>query len=263
MNLATISYLPPRGQLNSEAFVANLAHWPGSLPLHLYSDDASWGPDIHHVANPEVVRNQKHWFSVNNLVFLFALKLAIDLKLDYFLYLESDARVRGEHWDQIIFDDCFRENRQPLLYGTPVIFNLSQSGPTPLLRGIDIAYRFIAMTGCPTAVHGSWPGAKFKFALFPNGALGIYHVPTLAQLFQGFEADIGRYAASITAWDCEIGQRFYQYFGDGIFDQFQFATRCYSGYGDELTTLDQRKALLYSGKISAVHQAKTNDPMTN
>ena len=258
MKVATISYVPPKGRLNSDSFMRNLEAFDTKNQLYLYSDDSAWG--LNSIANPDIVKHPKKHFAVNNLVFLFGLNLAIDLGLDYMLYLESDVRVRGDNWDQIIFDDCFRARKTPLIYGTPVVFNISQSGFSPLRKAVGLVNEFMNVTNCPAVVHGAWPGSPAHFLLFPNGALGVYHVPTMAKIFDGFRTNIGKSAMEIAAWDHSVGVGMYNLFGSDCIDQFQYATACYSGYGEDMTNHDFRRQLLLNGKCVGVHQCKHDDP---
>lgn len=259
MKIATISYVPPKGRLNSESYMHNLESYKLTHPLYLYSDDPSWG--FNQIENPEVIRHPKKHFAVNNLVFLFGLNLAMDLGLDYMIYLESDCRMRGDKWDEIITNDCFRENKQPILYGTPVIFNISQSGFTPLRMGLELAHNYLRTTNCPPVVHGAWPGSPAHFLVFPNGALGVYHVPTLNEIFNGFKADIGRSALDMAAWDHSVGVGFFTKFGVSCCEKFQFSTCSFSGYGDQMTTPEWRKDLLMSGKMVGIHQWKGSESL--
>jgi hypothetical protein len=258
-NLISVGYVPPstKSNLNPIAFVENISAWKCKYPVLLYSDHNYDG--FNKIANPEQVKHPRFPFAVNNAVFLFGLKLAIDSKADYMLYLESDVRVRGHGWDEIIFDDFFRDGKEPILYGTNVSFNISQGGGEVVKRFIDLNHRFIKATGCPPAVHGAWPGSPEHPILFPNGALTIAKVSFLQEVFGGFEKDIGRSALSHAAFDHEIGVKFWRKYGIEMFDHFQFSTKCYSGYGDTLMDYGQRKEKLLSGQMNAIHQCKTSE----
>lgn len=258
MRIGIIAYVPPPKRFQSDAFVANLSHWKTDLPIFLYSDyprDTSYN----HIANPDVVKAAKFPFAVNNCVYLFGLKLAVDAKLDKFLYLEADCRVRGDHWAERIFDDCFRGGNEPLIYGTPVGFNLSQGGGIVVKRFIQLFHNSIQDTGCPPAVHGAWPGSPLHPILFSNGASSIYDTKLATEIFTGFDKDIGRAAISTPAFDHTWGVGLWKKFGAEMFDHFQYSRITYSGFGDTLMDFHERKTLLLSGKMACVHQIKSDD----
>jgi hypothetical protein len=259
MRVGSIAYLPPKGICGSEAFLANVFKWKPEHPFYFYSDDPFNGVTNNIIANPEIVKSPRHAFAVQNLLWLFGLKLAIDIGLDYFIYVEADCRFHMEGWDEIMLQDHFRENKTPLVSGTPVQFNVSQSGPIPLRRSIELAYRYQSSTGFLSPIHGAWPGSPTHFLLFPNGALGVYQTKLMADIFMGFDADIGRFATTFAAWDHEVGRGLWNRFKEDVFDQFQFSTQSYSGYGDSLFTFAERGKMLTDGKVVGVHQIKTSD----
>jgi hypothetical protein len=56
----------------------------------------------------------------------------------------------------------------------------------------------------------------------------------------------------------EIGGRLWKVFAEDTFDFLGHLDTIYSGYGDILTTEEERMNLLRSGKVVAVHQIKSD-----
>lgn len=258
MNLGTCVYVPPKGRLNSDAFMSNISAYSSKHPIYFYSDEKGRGIE-NIIANPEVTRNPHRPWIVNNTIFLFGLKLASDAKLDYMLYCESDSRVKGDHWDGVMFDEMFAGCKEPLCYGTPVAWNISQAGGEALKKVTEFGCRVLNQSGLPMPVYG-WhrPGSLDTICVYPNGSLSILHMPTMLEIFNGFDVDIGRAAAQWDAWDLIIGRGIWKKFGVGLFDMFSIATKSYSGYGDAIVNESQRRDMLTGGKVVAAHQFKSD-----
>lgn len=253
MNLGSIVYVPPKGRLNSDAFMANISAYSSKYPIYFYSDEKGRGIE-NLIANPEQCKTRNR-FTVNNCIFLFGLKIAMDAGLDYFQYLESDCRCKGDEWDRVSWED-FKRNPNAIVYGTPVVHNATAGGPKTLKRLIDFAHEYQETTGWPMAVHGGCPGLPQDLMAYPNGAVAWYETSMMAEIFSGFERDVGGYAMRMGVWDCEIGRGLYRKFGIGLFDKFSYATKTFSGYGETIMSEPERKALLISGKVSIMHQWK-------
>lgn len=256
MQFATIAYLPPRGRFNSDSFFRNLEAWPPKHPLLLYTDDPSWGPSwaVHIVQNPESYRN-RYPYSVNNAVFLMGLLLAIQQGIEFFLYLESDCRVRGDNWDDTIWQD-FQTWKNPVAWGSPIIYNQSQNGHDNLKAATELAWTYQKETGLAVPQYGAWPGAGKDLCLYPNGAIGIYHTQTIAKIFPNATTRFHEEVASMIAWDVSIGAGLWRIFHEDIFNRFAFSRVTYSGCGDSLVTAGGRRYMLESGSKVAVHQWK-------
>lgn len=259
MNLGSIVYVPPKGRLNSDAFMANINAYSSKYPIYFYSDEKGRGIE-NLIANPEQVRNPRRPWTVNNAIFLFGLKLAADAGLDYMLYFESDSRVRGNHWDGIMFDEAFAGCLEPICYGTPVAWNISQAGRRALTKVTEFGCKVLSLSGIPMPVYG-WhrPGSLDTICAYPNGSLSVLHVPTMLEIFSGFELDIGRSASTFDGWDLVIGRGLWQKFGVDLFDRFAVARRSYSGYGDLITTEKERVDMLSNGTHVAIHQVKSDN----
>lgn len=253
-----VCYVPPSGKLNSEAFLRNVSAWQVNCPIYLYSDQLR-DSVTNQIPNPEVVKNPRRWWNVNNCCFYFGLKLAIDAKLEYFLYLESDCRVRGDGWADKMFADAIEQMPNPVIYGSPIIYEIASSGYVPLRRATEFCCKHLSETGLAVPVYGGFPFRHNQIYTYPNGALGIYHTPTMAEIFHGFDRDIGHCAMNTTAWDIEVGIRLWNKFGLEIFDRFAISHVSYSGCTDQLVTEAERKEMLMRGERVAVHQVKANE----
>jgi hypothetical protein len=247
-----IGYVPPSGRFNSDAFRRNVASWKTKHRLILFSD-GDW-PGLERIPNPEIFRNRHH-YSVNNAVFLIGLHIALAAGMEFFLYIESDCRVRGHEWDQAIWSD-FNQWKGIVAYGSPVIYNQSQNGHNNLKRSTEMAWDYQSATGLAMPQYGAWPGAGKDICLYPNGALGVYHTKTMASFFPNSQNDLKRELAGIMAWDVSIGQGLWRSFGAEVFDRVGFSRVTYSGCGDSLVGQDERGAMLATGKKVAIHQWK-------
>lgn len=255
MQCATIAYAPPPKSDQAQAFCHNISRYATHYPLHIYSDSDQWAGVKYHIDNPEVVRDARRPFTISNCVFLFGLRLALDLKLDYFLYLEDDCRVRGDQWDKVLFDEFF-ETKDAVVGGSPIAYNIAHSGHAALKRAIEFAWRYQQKTGFAMPLYGGIPGMGDQIAFYPNGAVAIYHTKTVADMFPGFSDDIGTTARRTTAWDLKIGLEMWRKFGISMFDRFAILTRSYSGYGETLVPEAARRHMLESGRVVAAHQFK-------
>jgi hypothetical protein len=244
--------------------MANLKNNPTKHELILYSD-GDW-PDTIRVKSPEFLKEAKfesgpnigkpNPFAIHNCCFLAGLKMCRERGASHALYLEQDCRVLGQHWDDRIFSEYFSIGRPFIVAGTVSIYNPTGNG----LAGAKAFQRLIANPpahGIPTGCFGWAPSSTvITPTFFPNGALCIYDVPWMLSLFD-VEAQ-GAMASQNTAFDMAIGARIYELFGLDAFSLIGSLGSIYSGYGDALTTPDQRRELLTSGKVAAMHQEKTD-----
>lgn len=256
MNLGSVIYMPPTGMLNSDAALANLSAYTSRYPIFFYSDEKSRGIE-NVIANPEVTRNPRRPWTINNTIWLFGLKLAMDAKLDYFCYLESDCRVGCNNWDEAGFTEMFNQNTNAVIYGSPVCYNITQQGKDVANKTIDLACKYKAMTGFPMPFYGKWPGSGDKYALYVNGALGIYKTDVMAEIFSGFQYDIGRAAANFTAWDLAIAHGLWAKYQRELPDKIALSSVWLSQYGNEICSEKERVDMLASGQWKAVHQIKS------
>lgn len=259
MIIATIAYLPPKRVEGSQAFHKNITHWRTQHPVHLASDDPSWGLSWR-VDDPEKARTRK-WFTVSNAVFLSCLSIANALKLDYFIYLESDSRVRGHDWDARMFEEHFSFGRDLACSGTPVLWDPHGAGNQSLRRTTDYAHEYMHRVGMPMCIYGlRQPHQMQGVWLYPNGSVAIYHTETLNSIFHS-NGNILQKAFEIPAWDIAIAQGLWAKFGLSVFDRVAGLKCSYSGCTDSYFFLAERREMLMSGEKVAIHQVKSNDSM--
>lgn len=256
MNLGSIVYVPPSGRLCSDAFMANINAYSSKYPIYFYSDEKGRGIE-NLIANPDVVKNPRRPWNVNNAVWFFGLKLAMDAGLDYFAYLESDVRVGCNNWDDAGFTEMLEQNPDAVIYGSPVCYNIAQQGKDVANKTIDIACKYKALSGMPMPFYGKWPGSGDKYALYVNGALGIYKTSVMAEIFSGFDLDIGRAASTFTAWDLAAAHGLWTKYKHELPDKVALSSVWLSQYGNEICSEKERLEMLASGRFKCVHQVKS------
>ena len=256
MKLGTVVYCPPKNKLNSEAFMRNISQYKASNPLYLISDDAAWNPS-RLIKSPEMI-GRKPAFAINNFIFLAALELARDVGLTYFLWLESDSRVGCSDFDALIFSEFFeRYPNGVACAGSPVCWDAPNGGKEFAMRIVEEAWRYQQASKLPLSFHGDrHPSDPSGVAYYPNGSCALYETAALLKIFAGFERDIAGYSRIITAYDLQIGRNLWNYHGPNAINHVGWLTTLYSGFGDLVVNYEERKAMLLSGRVAAVHQAK-------
>lgn len=249
MKIETIGYLPPPGIGYPESFLANLSAYKTEFPIVLYSDHTDW--HLRFCENPARVKNRQfpHWIS--NFVFFMGLQYAIASKLDCFIYLEADVRVRGDNWDRRMMEEAMVEPRF-VAAGSAVIYNISGSTHTSLKLATNYCYEVLRKTNIAVPIYGFRKG----LSLYPNGAGAIYRTEVCERIFRGFQNDLMRSSCVPEAWDIQIGKSLYEMFGDEVFELMVPLACSYSGCGDELTTESERINMLTSGAKVLCHQVK-------
>lgn len=270
IKIGSIGYVPPPHFPGAEAFLRNIRKYPARHEVVLYSDHDY--PEAIKIFNPEQIqgslkvtpardqwdRENRKWV-VNNAIFITGLKIAVKNGFTHIIYLESDCRVGQLAWDQPIFNEYFSFKFPPIAAGTLVCWN-------PFNAGIEVARKWEELVtstnrsrNFPIPTYGvrreGMPGPMGDPCIFPNGALGVYDVNWLASLFDVNNAVA---FASGTAWDFQIGMAIWQQFGIRAFEMVGHMGTMFSGYGDEVTTLEQRLQMLRDGSAAAVHQIKGN-----
>lgn len=263
--------------------------WPGVVPLKAAVDSVI--PHDHKFTLPNGSRNT---FALNNLLFFTGLKIAREHGVTHMLYLESDCRVKGKGWDQKLFDEFFSHPVPAICGGTPVVFNASNAGAEALARWLDFAnkntrrnFPIKTILPVPPGIYGFKGAAEADGScVFPNGAGGIYSVDWLCEFFPDAVADpsvvqehpqyrashpfgrAGRLAAmpaplpvqvsgSVYAWDFEIGQQIWKRFESESYDLVANLPSLYSGFGDVITSEQERLDMLRNGSCVCVHQVKS------
>lgn len=267
MKTAAAAYLPPKTFPGATAFHENLQKFPPAGELILFSD-ADWPNVVKLKASIDQFRegqpgctfvegqhaSKVNPFALHNTVFLAACKIAREMGVTHMLYVEADCRVGKIGWDKIIFEEYFNLGRPCIVAGTVSIYNPCNSTLKAALRARELLAR-PHRHGIPTAAYG-WFGANDKktFCAFPNGALAVYDLTWMNQLWDLVE--IGMAARQNTAFDMAIGAHLADKFGEEAFDVIGYLETVYSGFGDVLTSPDDRKRMLLDGTICAVHQIK-------
>lgn len=255
---ALIGYVPPPNFPGATAFLNNVRKFKTDNELILFSDYPYEGV-IPLKASPEVAKNQKGW-AVSNIIWLTALKILSERSVNRFLYLEADCRVNGDGWDKRVFDEIGTD--EPIVAGTLVCHSMSNVN----IRWTRLWHRWMADHAereFPIHCYGNGGATDPREpVLFANGALGVYHLPTMLKAFEAGLVNGGmlHWSVNNTAWDVAIGQYLYRTHGTEVFAPHMFThlDSIFSGFGNVQTTEKERAAMLISGKVAAVHQIKSN-----
>lgn len=256
MNLGTVLYCPPRGRLNSDAFLANLGQFKSRYPIHVISDDGNLKPE-RLIDNPEKI-GRRPAYAISNYIFFKALELARDAGLTYFLYLESDSRVYGDFWDEAVFAE--HQQRYPegiACAGTPIVWDVNSGGNDFAKAVIAKAFAFQETSGIAAGFYGGrHPQDCSASAYYVNGSGGVYRTEAMLMLFAGLFSDIIGNSRRLIAYDLECGRRLWFNYGPRAVDHVGWLTTTFSGYGDCILDYEARKALLLSGRTRVLHQVK-------
>jgi hypothetical protein len=320
MNVLPICYIQPA----SIQFIHHLSQNPfGPVPVSLLFDDSRESLFVYDTARrllPEYPRQLIPAFpsgvistdqlSLNdrkNLyaswVFLNALDEAIHQahRPDYIFYIEDDCRFAEKDWGrhlfaelgvlethlQIDFENNLTSSPRPLSFGTPICWNAHLLGPQFKHR-LD-AYLALTLnySGVPVAFEGHESvSCSFGEALYPNGALAAYHLPTVAEYFkEGLlylrqfkkaraertskhisvatqaAVSLGNWFSRIIAFDLFIGIENIRRNGIFCFDNVIPLQTIYSGYGNKHFNEFHRYNMLTTGRKAAVHHLKPSELM--
>ena len=297
-----IGYVPPPKFPGAESFLRNIREWRPKNDLILFSEHL-YGSDVIQIkGSPESIRGAKYpdgrsnpWV-LQNWIFFTALRI-LRTKPEYthLCWLESDCRVLGENWDEILFEHALCEH---------VIDGIPQ--PRPLVAGSVVCYQpcskdmeftkawmnFITANAhkqFPIPCYGGVGAAEVqKPAIFTNGAISVYDIAWVSSHFdlsdppppvapmrklpsaynlggQGAARatavePVGtkKLAADCTAFDYKIGQLLLETFGVDLFTKIRHLDCSYSSYGNVLTSETERRQLLLDGNIVAGHQYKSD-----
>lgn len=262
MKVCSITYLPPPTFGNSPSFLENLIRYPTLSPLVCFSDH-DYGLDVIRLkASPEAAKDGANPFAVNNACFFTALRIADRQGYDYFCYLESDCRVGKPRWDAALFDEFFDDPRPLICGGSMVVYNPANSGPVGWQKWCELCNRHNGDEKNRAIPTYGWKGAADASGscVFVNGALGVYSVAWLKQLFPEVLKDGQTLieAQRSKPWDLQIGLNIWEKFGVESYEVVGHMTSIFSSYGDVLTTEAQRVQWLREGRYVAVHQVKSN-----
>lgn len=271
MKLAVIAYLPPNDpRFHTQAFIENLRENPVRNDLILFTDgelvrqkasELFKKADVLLISPPDKILTNTHSrpFNISNILFLTALKI-VGVKLKargytHFLYLESDCRVRGTHWDDLIWTEfqTLPGETSPLVAGSLVVYNPARSGEEGMVR-FDTLRASNTKSNFPVSAFRS--STDIDPCIMAMGAGAIYDIEAMLNLFAPFK-DTLHLAQKFCAFDLEVGKRIWKTHGPRSYDRVRKLETIYSGHGDRVTTLEERKELLLSGKVCLVHQVKT------
>lgn len=264
IKFASIVYLPPKRLYPTDSFMQNMRNFPTKHPLIMFTDEyESTGPEkiIKLSGKVEIAKDAKNKMAVNNLIFYTAMRIAASHGLTHVLLLENDCRVGAKHWDDTILQEFLSKNCDAVTGGSMVVFN-----PSCYNREAAQAFeRFLTKTLptriCPLSITGSSNLAeKRDTALFPNGAFAIYKLDWLLKAYpeiigQGTTVQL---AKSTRTWDYAVADKLWSQFKEGAYDKVVHIDSIYSGYGNIMTTEDERKQWLIDGRIVGVHQIKSD-----
>lgn len=254
MKIATIAYLPPMDFPGVMAFKDNLSSYNTRYPIVLYSNDKNHGTRWM-CDDPERVKCAR-WYVVSNAVFLSGLYIAQRMGLDYFFYLESDSRVRGDHWDEVVFSEHFALDDRVVTSGTPILWDIHSYGNKCLRAGIEYASAHMKKTGRPPGIFGrKQPHDASGLSVYANGSCAIYKTTECLEAFHGYENPLD-FALKITAYDLHYGQHLGHKYRENVFDVVGGLAKVFSGCTDVFVDYEERKRLLSSGEVVAMHQAK-------
>jgi hypothetical protein len=282
MKLGVFGYVAPPDFKGAKAFVDNIHKFKTKNELFLFSDYKHYG--FHDCMSPEVMRHHNPRCGISNALFVSSIRYAVKRGFTHMLYIEADCRVGRDNWDQVMFDEYFSFKFPKVAAGSLVAHSCTNGG-------FDYYQKFwrflmdhgekrhvIPLYGIPVmaGVHvGEFkedaglivkPGdarTKYKPSVYPNGALGIYDVAWMCELFgikpdQSFKDGFSMVEhVQGSAWDHMIGVRLYDRFGANALDMVGHLDSVFSSYGDTITTEEQRINMLREGTCVAAHQFKS------
>jgi hypothetical protein len=260
--LLVIGYLPPTRIYPTDAFMKNMKDFPPRNEMVLFSDEYEAEGVVKLAGSVEVAKVPSNRMAVNNLIFFIALRIAASKGASHILLVENDCRVNKAGWDEIIFQEFLNKNPNAICGGSLAIFNPCSFNQKAAQKYENLIVSSAKNRPVPFSVTGSSNLAEFRDScVFPNGALAIYRMDWLLKTFPqvtGSPQDYIKTAQEIVTWDYEIGKRLWNEFKENTYDKVVHIDCHYSGYGNVMTTDDERRQLLESGRIVAVHQIKSD-----
>lgn len=253
--------------MGATAFYQNITRFKTTHPLILFSEHP-W-PDVTPLKiSPEVpfAAGKPHKFAINNVLWFTALKMARAQGYSHVLYLESDCRVGRDGWDGAMFDEYFDIGRPLIAGGTLAVYNPSNAGRKAHERWeklvVENATKWQGKPfeqcrkNVPVGTWG-WMSADTKgpSCVFPNGALGIYAIEWMHELFD-LTVTATEHAMRPEPFDMSVGLRTWAKFEEDSYEVLGMLHSCYSGFGNVVTSISERQEMLTSGKICAGHQYK-------
>lgn len=191
----------------------------------------------------------------SSFIFLNALQLATEIKLDYFFYYEWDCKVGKDFWYDTLWEEHL-DWSDPLMTGTPVV-KVSMKNPIGnFLCGIE-TYRHQYAKKCGVAMSVYNCGGLVESSVHTNGALGFYKTSEIKKIFYKSIKEVSPSTIrKISPWDNFLGTKFYKKYKSKCFNRIGWLPSSYSGCGDEFYCQKQRNFMLDSGLKVAIHQNK-------
>jgi len=259
--LGVVAYLPPKRLYPTDSFMANMKNFPTKNPLVLFSDEYEAEGVIKLNGNVEIAKDPKNKLAVNNLIFFTGTRIAASKGFSHVLLLENDCRVGKRYWDEILFEEFLSKNVNAIAGGSIAIFNPSCYTREAAARFEKYVADSLADRPCPMSITGSSNLAeKRDSCVFPNGAFAIYKMDWIIKTFpeitaQGKTVELAR---RVKTWDYAIGIKAWEEFRERVYDMIVPLNSVYSGYGNIMSTEDERKQWLIDGKVIGVHQIKSD-----
>lgn len=278
MKLCSIGYVPPKTFPGASAFYENIRRFKTKFDLVLFSDD-DW-PDLairlkmspEHpyrvIAHGKTALNPPHKFAINNVLWFTALKMARTAGYSHLLYLESDCRVGCDHWDERMFEEYFGLGRALVAGGSLGVYNPANWNRRATDKWCELVSRHYVRKNMPVPSYG-WKGAadRSPVCVFPNGALSIVSIEWMHELFDLTQGSVALAVdpcqnnkpdrpSAPSPFDMALGIRLWQRFEEESYDVLGHLTCAYSTYGDIITTPEERREMLTSGKVVACHHYK-------
>lgn len=248
-----MAYIPPPRVGNPQYFLDHLLENPSRNPLILFSE-YKW-PLTVRCPDPATAGEKVH---VAAFTFLWALKIAIQRGYTDFLFLEEDCRVAKPWWDVPIFEEYSQFKEGVVAAGSVVVYNPDAAKEEERSRCLELSK---ANDPLRKWTYPTWflktekYGLKGRHCLFIMGACGIYQVEALKELFG--RINVQEFASGIECpWDVKIGKLAWEKHGVKSYDKIRQLKTVYSGYGDFVTNLVERRAMLEGMEKMAVHQVK-------
>lgn len=251
-----IAYVPPPNIGHPDVFFRHLDEYPPKNRLYLMSD-YEW-PKSSRIPDPTVKWQNSD--RIASTVFMHALKLAEKKGLTHFIYLESDCRMIGENWDVKLFDDFTAGGNGHIAGGNMGICSV-KNGDAAFRAQFEALARKFGVNDTRHKVHKTailthkWPHPVP--IPFVNGAVGVYSVKKLRELF-GDETPDAAVSTWYTVQDRGIGEAALKRYSPAeVLSKFKHMPEVMATAGERLYTYDTRIAVLTEKKVTCVHPIKT------
>lgn len=263
--LGILCYVAPPSLVKSKSFFENLRNFPAKHELIVYSDhnySAEWMGCYKLNGNVEIAKTTANRMAVQNLIFFTGIRIAASRGFTHVLILEHDCRVGVDGWDDVIWQEFISKNRGGLMGGSmfvmnPCSFNRKAAEKFEEFSAKDRKKRLV-----PISVYGSNNASERRDScVFPNGAFAIYRMDWLLKTFPEITGSPQQYislAQTVRTWDQEIGMRLWSQFNEDSYDKVVSLESIYSGYGDVLSSEEERKQWLQKGRVAGIHQIKSH-----